>query len=169
VSGGGSTISNVQPSAGNLRIQTSVFGSAIAIAYGRPRISGNLLWFGSFMAIPHTSTTSSGGKGGGGVTQSDTSWTYTAAVMLSLGEGVINDVLTVWKGKQMVSSVLVPAHVVSTVAPNWFLGGGGESFYIDASRTAVVAHAADFVADMGVVNTATDANDNYPDTGSTGP
>ncbi|HCY17183.1 MAG TPA: hypothetical protein DHV21_14615 [Curvibacter sp.] len=96
---GGSTISTVEPAAGNLRVQSSVYGSAIALLYGRLRVSGNLLWYGGFAAIPHTTTQSSGGKGGGGITQSNTTYTYTAAVMMALGEGPVSAVRTVWRGK----------------------------------------------------------------------
>lgn len=96
---GGGTVSTVEPSAGNLRVQSSIYGSAIALLYGRLRISGNLLWYGGFQAIPHTTTQSSGGKGGGGITQSNTTWTYTAAVMMALGEGPVSSVRTVWRGK----------------------------------------------------------------------
>jgi len=98
--GGNSTISSMQPAAGNLRVQTSVYGAAIPLVYGRARVSGNLVWYGGFKAIPHTSTTSSGGKGGGGVTQENTTYTYTAAAMMALCEGPINTVLSAWVGKQ---------------------------------------------------------------------
>ena len=59
---GGTTISNVQPAAGNLRVQSSVYGAAIPLVYGRARISGNLIWYGGFTAIPHTSTQSGRGS-----------------------------------------------------------------------------------------------------------
>jgi hypothetical protein len=97
--GGGTTISNIEPAAGNLRVQTATYGAAIPLIYGRTRVSGNLAWYGGFQAIPHTSTESSGGKGGGGVTQENTSFTYEAAVLMALGEGLITSVVSAWRGK----------------------------------------------------------------------
>lgn len=112
--GASKTISNVQPMAGNLRIQTSVYGSVIPLVYGRTRVSGNLLWYGGFTAIPRTTTQSSGGKGGGGITQTDTTYTYTAALVMALGEGVMNGVISAWKGKARYSGA--PAfNTLSTV------------------------------------------------------
>lgn len=100
---GSTTISNIAPAAGNLRVQTSVYGSAIPLAYGRPRVSGNLIWYGGFTAVPHTSTQSQGGKGGGGVRSENTTFTYTAACIMSLCEGPIASILTVYKGKTNVA------------------------------------------------------------------
>ena len=104
--GGSTTISTVQPMAGNLRVQTAIYGSVIPVVYGRTRISGNLIWYGGFKAIPHTTTKSQGGKGGGGVTQSNTEYTYTAAILMSLVEGVTNTVVSAWKGKQSYGAAL---------------------------------------------------------------
>ncbi len=106
MSGKSTTISNIQPVAGNLRVQTAIYGSAIPMVYGRTRISGNLAWYGGFTAIPHTSTQKSGGKGGGGgVTQEDTSFTYSAAVLMCLSRGLVLNVLSGWKGKLQYSGL----------------------------------------------------------------
>lgn len=101
---GSKTISQVTPAAGNLRVQTSVYGAAVALVYGTTRVSGNLVWFGGFQAIPHTSTQSSGGKGGGSVKTQTTEYTYAAAVLMVLGEGAMNTVLSAWKGKTRYSA-----------------------------------------------------------------
>lgn len=147
---GGTTISNMQPAAGNLRIQTSVYGAAIPLVYGTTRISGNLIWFNGFQAIPHTTTTGSGGKGGGGVKTKNTTFTYAAAVIMSLGEGVMNNVLSAWVGKTRyfgVPSSSVPAsYTESFTVP----AGGG---------TVTVAHAATFLNDVQVTNTSPDTWD----------
>jgi len=42
-----------------VRVQSSVFGKAIALVYGTARTSCNLIWWGNFKAIQQNS---SGGK-----------------------------------------------------------------------------------------------------------
>jgi hypothetical protein len=96
--GGSSTISNSEEKIAGIKLQTSCYGVAIPIVYGTNRISGNLMWYGNFQAIPHTATTSSGGKGGA-VTSESTTYTYTAAVMMGLAEGPIAGIGAIWKGK----------------------------------------------------------------------
>ncbi len=75
-----------------LRIQSSAYGIAIPLVYGKTRISTNLLWTGDFQAIPHTA--SQGGKGGS--VMESTSYTYQTAVAFSLCEGPITDVGKTW-------------------------------------------------------------------------
>lgn len=84
---GGGTISTEEPRIGALSIQSSAFGLPVSLFWGTSRITGNLVWYGDFNPIAHTSTQSSGGKGGGGVETQNTSYTYTAAFILALGEG----------------------------------------------------------------------------------
>lgn len=104
--GGGATISTVDPVAAGLRIQTSAYGMALPLVYGRTRIPGNLMWYGDFTPIAHTETTSSGGggKGGGGeVSSSHTTYTYTAAFALGLGEGPFTAIHAFWRDKDFVA------------------------------------------------------------------
>lgn len=106
--GGDTTISTVDPVAAGLRIQTSAYGLVLPLVYGRTRVSGNLIWYGDFTAIPHTETTSSGGgggKGGGGgeVTSSHTSYTYTASFALGLCEGPVHAINACWADKDYLS------------------------------------------------------------------
>ena len=100
---GGNTISTEQQKIANIALQTSSYGLTLPKIYGTQRVSGNLIWYGNFNAVPHTTTTSSGGKGVGKVTQKDTTYTYTAAVMMALAEGPITGVGAVWKGKDKIS------------------------------------------------------------------
>jgi hypothetical protein len=97
--GGAPDVNLVSPVAAGIRIQTSVYGKPIALAYGQPRLSGNLVWYNDFTPIAHTSTQSSGGKGGGGGSTSQTTWTYTVAGILALCEGPIGGVPAVWADK----------------------------------------------------------------------
>lgn len=101
MSGGGSTIT--APRIGGLQIQTSTYGLPIPILWGQQRLAANLLWYGDFTAIPHTTT--SGGKGGGGVSQ--TTWSYQAAGLLGLCEGPISGIGYVWAGKDLTSLAML--------------------------------------------------------------
>ena len=98
--GSSSKISTSAPMLGALRVQQSSYGVTIPLVYGRARVPGNLIWYGDFVATPHTEESQSGGKGGGGVTQSQTDYTYTAAVVMAIGEGTITGVPSVWRGKE---------------------------------------------------------------------
>lgn len=99
--GGGGGLSTFAPKIGALNIQTSAFGMAVPLVYGQTRIPANLVWYGDFVAIPHTTTQSSGGKGGGGAESSNTTYTYTAAVAMGLCEGQIAAIGSVWAGKEV--------------------------------------------------------------------
>src|SRR5882724_786377 len=63
-------------------MQTSSAGLPIPILYGAQRISGNLIWTGDFQANPVNGKGKGGGKGTGQVT-------YSASVIIGLGQGVI--------------------------------------------------------------------------------
>lgn len=97
------SISTTDPVALGLRIQTSAYGLVVPIVYGQTRVSGNLMWYGDFTPISHTTTTSSGGGGGKGgapdVSSSHTSYTYTASFALGLCEGPIAGVVSSWADK----------------------------------------------------------------------
>lgn len=94
-----STISTSEQRILSLQVQQSSQGLTVPVVYGRTRVSGNLIWYGDFAALQHTTTTRSG-KGGGGVTQKDTTYTYEAAIMVALCEGPIKNVVSVWRDKE---------------------------------------------------------------------
>lgn len=102
MSGGGTTISTSEPLISAVRIQQSTQGVPLPLITGRTRAPGNLIWYGGFRAIPHTTSTSSGGKGGGEVTQTNTTYTYEAAIMMALGEGPLG-VRAAWRGKKQLT------------------------------------------------------------------
>lgn len=79
---GGGTPSTVEPRLGSIQVQQSVFGSPIPLVYGKTRIGGNLLDYVNFLATPHPQAT--GGKGGGAT---NTTFTYSASVAISLCQG----------------------------------------------------------------------------------
>jgi hypothetical protein len=80
-----------------IRVSTAEYGSALSIVYGQQRVAAKLLDYTDFVAIPHYSQTSSGGKGGGGNQNSNTpTYTYTAAVIAGLCAGQIGSLKSVW-------------------------------------------------------------------------
>jgi len=105
---GGSTISTSETRAEALKLQSSAQGVTIPLVYGVNKIAGNLIWYGAFRAIPHTSRQSQGGKGGGGVTTENTTYTYSASVMMGLCHGPIAGVPRVWRGKKLYSGGSTP-------------------------------------------------------------
>lgn len=100
MSGKKTTIANTEQRLGTLRVQTSMYGLAVRLMWGQPRVTGNLLWFGNFRAVPRTTTEEQGGKGGGGVRQVTTTFAYYAAAMMALGRGPIAGIASAWKGKE---------------------------------------------------------------------
>ena len=93
------------PAYNGLRIQTSAYGMVIPVVFGTTRITGNLIWYGDFTAIPHyKETESSGGKGGGGSDEYISDYTYTCTFMMALCEGEIITIGKIWSGKSLIAS-----------------------------------------------------------------
>lgn len=85
-----------------LQIQTSAYGLPMPIIYGTTRVPGNLIWYGDFTPIAHTTTSSAGGgggKGGGGGDSTNTDYTYTAGIAIAICEGPIYGVKGVFVDK----------------------------------------------------------------------
>jgi len=135
MSGGSpATISNVTPAVGAVNIQQSSYGLAIPIVWGRTRITGNLIWYGDFVATPHTEVTQSGGKGGaGGIKQSTTTYTYAAAVMMAIAEGPILGIRSAWKGKNIYGGSATTTKTVKTIQT--FTPTGGTVFTVTNAAT----------------------------------
>jgi hypothetical protein len=101
-------LSSTDPVAAGYRVTTSVEGLAIALLYGTNRVPGNMIWYGDYQAIPHTTTQSSGGStggkgmGGGDQTTSHTSYTYQASFAIGLCHGPVIRILKAWGGKDVV-------------------------------------------------------------------
>ena len=85
--GGGGTISTTAERIAAIQIQTSSYGGCLPIVYGTNRVPANLIDYADFTAIPHT-TTQSGGKGGGGTSVSNTTYTYTAGLSSNISATV---------------------------------------------------------------------------------
>lgn len=103
--GGSQTISTAETPLSAFNIQSSVYGKAIPLLYGRNRLAGNLIDYDDFTAIPHTTSHSSGGgKGGGGITTENTTYTYQVSFILGLAEGVLNSINAYWVDKEFHNS-----------------------------------------------------------------
>lgn len=85
-----------------ISVQSATMGKPIALGWGRGRLSCNLIWYNGFKAISHT-TKSGGGKGMGG--SSNTTYTYTASVIMALCEGTVSSISTVYRDTSVFSSL----------------------------------------------------------------
>jgi hypothetical protein len=83
----GATASTV---AAGINVQTSLAGTPIQVIYGANRASGNLIWYGDFIAQQGSS-----GAGKGGPTRNG-QYTYFASFILGICQGPIAGVLRVW-------------------------------------------------------------------------
>jgi hypothetical protein len=149
-----------------MAIQTSLLGQPITLGWGRGRTSCNLADFVNFQAIPHTTTTrTSGGKGGSSST-SETTYTYSASVILAIcdtfGSGILGinavykDAATFSGAGALAAAGLSLANGASTQTPWAYL----TSFYPSHAlsyRGIAYAYAQDY--DLG--DTATLANHGF--------
>lgn len=78
--------------------QTSSLNLPVMIGYGRNRISFNLIWYNNFQK--HAQSAKGKGKGGKGGF-----YTYSAAVILALGEGIITSIPAVYTGTNTVTTL----------------------------------------------------------------
>lgn len=101
--GGKSTISTTAEKVAGIQVQTSAYGIVIPVVFGKNRLPAQLLYFTDFTAIPHTTTTTSGGKGGG-VKQVNTTFTYTGCVMMAVSAGPITSWGRMWADKDVYSA-----------------------------------------------------------------
>jgi hypothetical protein len=97
--GGGQPQAQTQTVASGVSIQSSCYGNVVPVIYGQSRLTGNLLWYGDFQAIPVQSALGNGGKGGNGSSGS-TSYDYKASFIFALGEGPLGGVVNVWATKR---------------------------------------------------------------------
>ena len=133
---GSTTISTSQSKIETLQLQNSAYGLPIQIVYGVMRVPGNLIWYGGFVAIPHTSSTS-GGKGGGVKTQ-NTTYTYQAAVIMATGEGEIIGIPTIWRGKKVYSGGYTGGNIANA-SESYTVTGGGGTYTVTQAATYAAA------------------------------
>ena len=134
--GGKAPQSQKQQPAGALNVQTSIYGSAYPLVYGKNRVPVNLIHYLSFRSIAHTTKQKTGGKGGGKA-QSQTTYTYQVAMAASVGVGGSNTGIgTVWKNKEK--------HSLSSLGLTFFGGAAGQtawSYLTGAAPSQAVPYA----------------------------
>ncbi|QUY35612.1 phage tail protein [Acinetobacter junii] len=96
---GSTTISTSDTRINSMRIQQSAYGLCQPLIYGKTRVAANMIWFGDFKATPHTTVQKSGGKGGGAKTR-NTTFSYSASLMLGLCENQIQKIGLIWVDKE---------------------------------------------------------------------
>lgn len=96
---GSTTISTTDTRINSMRIQQSAYGLCQPLVYGKTRVAANMFWYGDFTATPHTTAQKSGGKGGGTKT-SNTTFSYSASLMLGLCENQIKKIGLIWVDKE---------------------------------------------------------------------
>lgn len=134
---GSSTINTSSSRIESFKMQSSAYGVTVGVAFGVTRVSGNLMWYGGFRAIPHTQTTS--GKGGGVKVQS-TSYSYEASLVMGLVENYIAEVPRIWRGKKLYTGGWLPTQIAS-------VPGSAEWYDVPSSGPMVytLVHAATFL------------------------
>lgn len=143
----GGTISTSETRIETLKLQSSSYGVTVPLLYGLTRVPGNLVWYGGFKATPHTSTDDSGGKGG--VKTQNTTYSYSASVMMGLAHGLISGIPRVWKGSAVFKGGYTPAQIVTVT----------ETFY-SSGTPHTTAQAAKFLATVSVTG-STGSGDSF--------
>lgn len=96
---GGKTIHNEETQIAGFQVNSATYGVSTPLILGTTRISGNVIdWF-DFTAVPHTETQRAG-KGGGSKIKT-TTYTYTVAAVIGLCEGPVKGVGRIWKDKEV--------------------------------------------------------------------
>jgi hypothetical protein len=85
----------------SLFLQSSTYGDAIPVIYGKARIAGNIIWAKPFREQVKNETTRSGGKGGS--KSSRNTYSYYATFAIALCEGEINKVLQIWADSKLIN------------------------------------------------------------------
>ena len=139
--GGPKTQASSEPRLGAIRVQTSVYGRAIPLVWGKTRIQGNLIWYGDFVAVEHHQDTG-GGKGGGANEGSDRiTYTYEAAVAIALCRGPVEAIPQMWQNRKRI----LPVAEQPTVS---------ETYVVPPDLTITVAHASSYLANKRVMHLA---------------
>ncbi|MCX7067341.1 MAG: phage tail protein [Methylococcales bacterium] len=103
--GGAKTKSTVADMVGSMKIQSQGYGNVIPLVYGRARVSPTLCFYSNFAAHPVVETIKTSGKGGKKKKPTNTTWSYTAGIMLGLAATQIAGTGQCWVDKKKYASV----------------------------------------------------------------
>jgi len=117
---------------GGIRLQTSVWGQPVPIVFGRNRLSGNLLWYGDFIAKSVTNSKKGGSSSGSGKKGSG-QYDYGAAVAIALCRGPIANLGSIWS-----TQGLLP---INDTEESYTVPSGGGSYTVTQVNT--------FLQDLG--------------------
>lgn len=164
--GKGGSQAATAPRVTGLKIQTSVLGRAVTLAYGTNRQAPWLIWYGDFSATQHAAASGGkggggkGGGGGGGKKGGGTgSYTYTASVEFGICYGPINGVGAVFTGKMVLTPAGQGITIINGTYPQapWSHLASNHSFItqsnfvpISGPFTVTVAFNTGFQQDFGV-------------------
>ena len=129
----GKTIATSETKIEALKLQSSAYGVVIPLVYGVTQVSGNLIWYGGFKAVPHTTT--QGGKGG--IKSQSTSYSYQASVAMGLCHGVIAGIPRAWRGKQLFSGGVSAGQILVAVQNYAVPSSGGMAVALTNGATFV--------------------------------
>lgn len=90
------------PRLGDLTVTSSAYGTSIPIGYGTIRMAGNIIWSSGIEEVQNVNKQKTGGKGGGGSTQTSITYSYFATFALAFSEGVAEDVLRMWADGKLI-------------------------------------------------------------------
>ncbi len=81
----------------DLKVQTSTYGMMIPILFGTNRVAGNVIWSTDLIETSHDVEQ---GKGGGGATV--TNFTYSASFVVALCDGEIAGIRRIWANNKLI-------------------------------------------------------------------
>jgi hypothetical protein len=139
----GKTLATSETKIEALKLQSSAYGVVIPLVYGLTQVSGNLIWYGGFKAVP--STTTQGGKGG--VKAQNTTYSYQASVAMGLCHGVIAGISRVWRGKRLFSGGT--SYDIRVATQNYTVPGSG-------AMSVALTQGATFVGMVAVTSPGTE-------------
>jgi hypothetical protein len=158
---GGKSTSTTSPKLNGLQVQSSTLGLPISLGWGRGRMKCNLVWYNAFTAIPHTTKTSAGKGLGGG--SKNTTYTYTASIILGICEGGasgIQGIRTIYKDTAVLTTLSAAGLSLATGAatqPVW--GYLTSKFPAQAINYSGIAYV--YAQDYDLADSATLSNHSF--------
>ncbi|HAZ61180.1 MAG TPA: hypothetical protein DCY89_06380 [Gammaproteobacteria bacterium] len=106
------------PRLGDLRVQSSSYGQMIPIVFGTMRIAGNVIWSTPIKETVIRTRAAGGGKGGRSRGATTTTYRYSVSLAVSLCEGPITGVTTIWANGRVIYNASASATAAELIASN---------------------------------------------------